>query len=228
MNGGTINATTEDYLRALFRIETFAGRVSTTDLAREAGVSAPAASEMLAKMADAGLVEHVKYKGATLSEAGRRHAILVTRRHRLWEVFLIEHLGFAWDEVHEHAHHLERIGSSALVDRLDAFLGHPTHDPHGDPIPGPDGSFPETSLLRLADLPVGTRGIVRRVSDASPEILRYASSLGLLIGEELRVLEHVSFDNGLRIQLGDNAIIVSEKLAAQISMELLEPSPEGG
>lgn len=221
-----LNVTSEDYLRAFYRLEEVEGRVSTTDLARELDVSAPAVSEMITKMAETGLVDHVKYKGARLSDEGRHLALMVTRRHRLWEVFLIEHLGFAWDEVHEHAHHLEHIGSAELVDRLDDFLGRPSHDPHGDPIPGRDGSLPSDDLHRLSTVRSGSTCIVRRVSDEHPEVLRYAASLGLSIGATLRISERIEFDGSLRLLVDGHERVVGEKLGGHIWVELSKKSAE--
>ena len=214
-----INQTVEDYLRAIYRVEEREGNVTNAALCREIEVSAPAASEMVRKLANEELVEYRKYRGARLTQEGKRIALAVTRRHRLWEVFLIESLGFAWDQVHALADQLEHIASDELIDRLEEFLGNPTHDPHGDPIPAKDGRIPKRHLLPLATLPQGKRGRVARVSDEHPELLRYAASLGLEIGIVVEVVEHIGFDGSVRLTTGERESVVSRKLAESIFIE---------
>ncbi len=214
------NQTIEDYLRAIYRVEEREGNVTNAALSRELAVSAAAASEMVRKLADARLVEYRKYYGATLTERGRRVAVAVTRRHRLWEVFLIESLDFAWDQVHSLADQLEHIDSDELVNRLDDFLGNPMHDPHGDPIPAKDGRIPKRDLFPLAVMEPGRKGFVARVSDEYPELLRYAASLGLEIGTPVRVVERIGFDGSVRLIAGKRESIVSEKLAQSVFIEL--------
>ncbi len=214
-----LNNTTEDYLRAIFRLEERDGVATTAELSRELGISAPAASEMVRKMASQKLVQYRKYRGATLTKRGREEALMITRRHRLWEVFLIRHLGFAWDQVHDHADRLEHVGAPELIDRLDEFLGHPSHDPHGDPIPAADGSMPVRHLVTIGEMGVDAEGTIRRVSDEFPELLRYAASLGLHIGSEVRVIERITFDGSVRLLTDGREVVVSEKLAASVSVE---------
>jgi DtxR family Mn-dependent transcriptional regulator len=208
-----VNHTVEDYLRSVYRLEVRDNRVSNAALARELGISSAAVTEMLRRLSDQGLLQYQKYQEPRLTTAGRTIAMSITRRHRLWEVFLIQHLGFAWDEVHEIADELEHVSSDILIERLDGFLGHPTHDPHGDPIPGSDGSMPTFSLLPISDMKPGEEGIVERVSDEFPELLRYAASLGLSIRTRVRVLERVAFDCSTRLMANGRESMVSEKLA---------------
>jgi DtxR family Mn-dependent transcriptional regulator len=214
-----LNNTTEDYLRAIFRLEERDGVATNAELSRELGISAPAASEMVRKMATQKLVQYRKYRGATLTRRGKDAALMISRRHRLWEVFLIRHLGFAWDQVHDHADLLEHVAAPELIDRLDEFLGHPSHDPHGDPIPGADGSMPERNLITIAEIADGKSGTIRRVSDEFPELLRYAASLGLQIGSAVEVIERISFDGSVRLRTEGGEVVVSEKLAASVSVE---------
>ena len=214
-----LNTTTEDYLRAVYRLEERDGVATTAELASELAISAPAASEMIRKLSDQKLLSYRKYKGAKLTKRGREEALMITRRHRLWEVFLIEYLDFAWDQVHDHADRLEHVRSAQLTDRLEKFLGYPSHDPHGDPIPGPDGSIVERDLVTIDELLPEESGIVRRVSDEFPELLRYAASLGLRIGTSITVLDRIEFDNSVRLQAADSAVVISDKLASSISIE---------
>lgn len=211
-----VNHTVEDYLRSVYRLEVRDNRVSNAALARELGISSAAVTEMLRRLSEQGLVDYRKYQETRLTDAGRTIAMSITRRHRLWEVFLIENLGFAWDEVHEIADELEHVSSDSLIERLDSFLGHPTHDPHGDPIPNADGSMPKFSLLPLSELQPGEEGIVERVSDEFPELLRYAASLGLSIRTRVTVLERVAFDSSTRLLANGRESMVSEKLAQSV------------
>lgn len=214
------NTTTEDYLRAVYRLEERDGVATTAELASELAISAPAASEMIRKLSDQKLVRYRKYKGATLTKQGRDEALMITRRHRLWEVFLIDHLDFAWDQVHDYADRLEHVRSAQLTDRLDKFLGYPSHDPHGDPIPGPDGSIVERDLVSIEGMATGSTGTVRRVSDEYPELLRYAASLGLRIGASVKILDRITFDNSVRLTTDNAEVVISHKLATSISIEL--------
>ncbi len=216
-----LNTTTEDYLRAVYRLEERDGIATTAELASELAISAPAASEMIRKLSDQKLLRYRKYKGATLTALGREEALMITRRHRLWEVFLIEHLDFAWDQVHDHADCLEHVRSAQLTDRLDKFLGFPSHDPHGDPIPGPDGSIVERDLVTIEAMSPGNSGVVRRVSDEYPELLRYAASLGLRIGASVKVVDRITFDNSVRLTTDGTEVVISRKLASSISIELV-------
>lgn len=211
-----INHTVEDYLRSLYRLESRDGKASNTALARELAISSSAVTEMARRLADAGLLSYRKYQGFNLTAKGLRVALAVTRRHRLWESFLIEQLGFAWDEVHDIADRLEHIDSIELIDRIEKFLGYPTHDPHGDPIPTKDGRIMERNLASIGELKPGEEGIVERVSDEFPELLRYASSLGLAIKAHVRVVERIDFDGSVRLVANDIEAVVSEKLAQSV------------
>jgi DtxR family Mn-dependent transcriptional regulator len=217
-----VNQTIEDYLRSMFRLESRDGKTSNAALAKELAISSSAVTEMARRLAEGGLLSYQKYQGLKLTKAGRDVAVSVTRRHRLWEVFLIQHLGFEWDEVHALADQLEHIGSEELVDRLEKFLGYPTHDPHGDPIPNKKGEIKNRPLVPLAQLEPGDTGTVARVSDEFPELLRYASSLGLSIAAEVRVVERIAFDCSVRLLANGREAVVSEKLANSVFLQLPE------
>jgi DtxR family Mn-dependent transcriptional regulator len=183
----------QDYLKALLTLEAGlqppAGLVSTRAVATHLGVSAASATNMLKRLGSLGLVHHVPYRGAEITDAGRRMALEVVRLHRLLETYLNEELGVPWDEVHAEAEVLEHVISEDLEDRIAARLGHPTADPHGDPIPSKDGSMPEEARRRLWDACVGESVAVRRVSDSDPVILRHVATLGLRPGCRVRVRE---------------------------------------
>jgi DtxR family Mn-dependent transcriptional regulator len=195
------------------------GKVTNSALARELDVSAAAITEMIRKLADSGYVKHRKYRGIELTETGLQEAVDLTRRHRLWEVFLIDRLDFAWDQVHALADQLEHISSDELINRLDDYLGNPTHDPHGDPIPDRHGSIRIENWTTIAEYEPGEVGVVGRVSDEYPELLRYASSLGLDIGSQVTVLERIEFDGSIRLEVDSRPTVISEKLARSVYLK---------
>lgn len=168
-------------------------RISTKMLAEKIGVSASTASESIRKLAEQGLVDHEKYGAVTLTEAGRRAALGVVRRHRLLETFLVNELGYGWDEVHDEAEILEHAVSERLVARIDAKLGFPQRDPHGDPIPASDGQVPTPTARQLWACDDGDCGTVARISDADPQMLRYFADVGINLDSRVRVLARREF-----------------------------------
>jgi DtxR family Mn-dependent transcriptional regulator len=177
-----------DYLKAIWSL---AGDdpVTTKDLADRLGVAAASVSGMLARLHEMGLVHHEPYRGVRLQPAGRREALRIVRRHRLIETFLVEQLGYAWDEVHAEAEVLEHALSDRFVERLDALLGHPTHDPHGDPIPTAAGAFPDTPAVPLTGIPPATRFAVSRLRTQDSEELTHLADIGIVPGSGLTVEE---------------------------------------
>jgi len=193
----------QDYLKAIYGAGEWTGAGATTSaLAARFGVAPSTASETIRKLAAAGWVDHERYGQVTLTPAGRAVALAVVRRHRIVETYLVERLGYSWDEVHEEAEMLEHAMSDRLLARMDAALGHPVRDPHGDPIPQPDGSVPQPPAVPLADLAAGMRGRVARISDAEPQVLRYLTELGIGLDVHLTVVERRAF-------AGTTAIAVS-------------------
>lgn len=215
------NHTIEDYLRAAYRVEERDGTVINAAIARELSVSPAAVSEMIRKMAGMKLLSYRKYHGSKLTAKGRTEAIAITRRHRLWEVFLIDRLEFGWDQVHDLADRLEHIRSDELINRLDDYLGNPSHDPHGDPIPTREGAIVERALTAIVEMWGTGGGVVRRVSDEYPELLRYAASLGLAIGARVDVIERIAFDGSVRLLANGVEAVISEKLAESVFVEIL-------
>lgn len=196
----------QDYLKAVYGAGEWTGLGATTSaLAARFGVSPSTASETVRKLASAGLVHHERYGLVTLTEEGRTAALAVVRRHRLVETYLVERLGYSWDEVHEEAEMLEHAISERLLARMDAALGHPERDPHGDPIPRPDGTVPQPPAVPLGDLPVGGRGRVARISDADPLVLRYLTEVGIGLDVLLAVLERREFAGTTQITVGPDA-----------------------
>jgi len=189
-----LTAVAQDYLKVIWNAQEWSlEKVSTKMLAEQTGVSASTASESIRKLAEQGLVDHEKYGAVTLTESGRRAALAMVRRHRLIEAFLVKELGYSWDEVHDEAEVLEHAVSDRLVARIDAKLGFPQRDPHGDPIPGSDGRVPTPPARQLWACHDGDAGTVARISDADPEMLRYFDSIGISLDSRLRVLTRREF-----------------------------------
>ena len=189
-----LTAVAQDYLKVIWNAQEWSlEKVSTKMLAEKIGVSASTASESIRKLAEQGLVDHEKYGAVTLTESGRRAALAMVRRHRLLEAFLVKELGYSWDEVHDEAEVLEHAVSDRLVARIDAKLGFPQRDPHGDPIPGSDGQVPTPPARQLWSCADGDIGTVARISDKDPEMLRYFDSIGISLDSRLRVLTRREF-----------------------------------
>jgi DtxR family transcriptional regulator, Mn-dependent transcriptional regulator len=189
-----LTAVAQDYLKVIWNAQEWSlEKVSTKMLADKLGVSASTASESIRKLAEQGLVDHQKYGAVALTESGRRAALAMVRRHRLLEAFLVTELGYSWDEVHDEAEVLEHAVSDRLVARIDAKLGFPQRDPHGDPIPGSDGQVPTPPARQLWACDDGDAGTVARISDKDPEMLRYFDSIGISLDSRLRVLTRREF-----------------------------------
>lgn len=188
-----LTAVAQDYLKVIWTAREWSeAPVTTKMLAERLGVGPSTVSETVRRLADQGLVEHAPYAAITLTPEGVRHAVQVVRRHRLIETFLVSELGYAWDEVHDEAEVLEHAMSDLMIERIDARLGHPTRDPHGDPIPAPDGSVPTPTADMLWELTSG-RGRVARISDADPGLLRYLAEVGLVPDVRVEVVERRDF-----------------------------------
>jgi len=207
----------QHYLRAIYNLSSAGGKVSTTGLAREMGVSPASASAMVKKLAALHLVEHAPYRGVSLTPEGERVAIEVIRHHRLLELYLAETLGLSVDDVHDEADRLEHVISEELEARIDKALGFPTHDPHGDPIPDRDLRVVHADRHTLLDLEPGARASISRVPDGDSELLRYLGELGLVPGSTLELVAYAPFGGPVtvRTQRGEHAI--SRELADRIA-----------
>lgn len=210
--------TEENYLKAIYHLSQDDGPVVTTNRISETINTTPASvSDMLKKLAEKNLISYTKYQGASLTESGRRAATNIIRKHRLWEVFLVEKLGFKWDEVHDIAEQLEHINSPELITRLDEFLDFPKRDPHGDPIPDHEGNFNQMQLTKVSSLLVGEHGKISGVDEHSSLFLQFLEKTGLTLGTEIRVREVREFDGSV-IVLIDNAkeVTISREVAKNI------------
>tara|TARA_Y100000589_G_scaffold311289_1_gene330517 strand:- start:657 stop:1319 length:663 start_codon:yes stop_codon:yes gene_type:complete len=209
-------STTEDYLKAIFKLSgPFKKGVSTNSIAEEISTKASSVSDMVKKLSEKGLVNYVKYQGSTLTKDGEKIALRVIRKHRLWEVFLVEKLKFGWDEIHDIAEQLEHIKSSKLIDKLDAHLGFPKRDPHGDPIPDKNGIFPTLKKLKLNELKIGEKAILIGVSEDSKDFLSYLDKIGLQLGSKIEIIDYFNFDKSLKVKINDKIDFTFSELAAK-------------
>lgn len=222
INRHMVTLAEENYLKAIFHLE-FAqeGEVSTNAIAERMETKPSSVTDMVQKMADKGLVVYRRYKGTQLTEKGRKLATNVIRKHRLWEVFLVDKLKFQWDEVHEIAEQLEHIKSEELIIRLDQFLGSPQFDPHGDPIPDKHGVIKRTSKKLLSEVEKNHRGICVGVKESSPEFLQFLDKKHIKIGTRITVLGKEFFDGSMVIQIGNENSFISKKIADNLYVKTM-------
>ena len=200
--------TEENYLKAIYKLQETNGEVvATSVLAQVMGVHAPSVTDMLKRIAGKKLVTYQKSKGVKLTERGRQVAVAIIRNHRLWEVFLVDKLGFKWDEVHELAEQLEHIHSEDLTNKLDKFLGFPKADPHGDPIPDANGVLPKSNAVLVSSLKVGEEGTFTGVTDHTPAFLNYLDKTGISLGSCLKVKSIEEFDQTFTLQLDRKSVV---------------------
>jgi DtxR family Mn-dependent transcriptional regulator len=207
----------ENYLKSIFHLQKHSKTgVSTNALAEELQTKASSVTDMVKKLSEKELVVYKKYQGVYLSEAGRKTALQIVRKHRLWEVFLVEKLGFSWDEVHEVAEELEHIKSDKLISELDKFLDYPQRDPHGDPIPDAEGNFQVSNKTLLSNLKKGETGTLVGVKDTSSEFLKYLDKNNIALGETIKVLDKEEFDGSMQIKVRDESLSVSPLVTVNI------------
>lgn len=215
-----INHTEENYLKAILHLsdESDSG-VSTNAIAKVLNTKPSSVTDMIKKLADKQMVSYKKYYGVNLTSEGRVIAINTLRKHRLWEVFLVEKLSFSWDEVHEIAEQLEHIQSPELTNRLDDFLGNPKYDPHGDPIPNKDGEINDyRSSISLSEAELNKSYVVIGVADSSTEFLNYLESNGLTLGAQVMPLRRHSFDSSMNIIVNNENMNLSERVIKNLKV----------
>jgi DtxR family Mn-dependent transcriptional regulator len=207
----------ENYLKAIFHLQETDGTVTTNGVANELQTKPASVTDMLKKLKAQKLLLYEKYKGFKLSNEGRKVALQIVRKHRLWEYFLVEKLQFGWDEVHEMAEELEHISSKKLIDRLDEFLGFPKTDPHGDPIPDSQGRVVQAKQVDLLSLPLHTMAEVSGIGDQSAEMLDLLSHKHIGLGTMLEVKKRFAFDNSIELKIKNQpAVTVSEHVAQNV------------
>ena len=208
--------TEENYIKAIHSLnQRDREGASTKAIAELLETQASSVTDMLRKLSEKGLVNYERYKRPELTESGEAEAMRIVRKHRLWETFLVDKLGFGWDEVHELAEELEHIRSPRLTDRLDRFLDHPKYDPHGDPIPDAEGRMEKHEKVLLSEIGEGERARIVGVRDSSAELLRYLERMGLVLGTDLRIEEHFQFDGSRELIKGDGGSLTISFQVAQ-------------
>ncbi len=213
----------ENYLKAIFTLGKKTDKaVNTNQLAEKLKTKASSITDMVKKLSNKDLVDYEKYKGASLTKNGEKIALAILRKHRLWETFLVDKLKFSWDEVHEIAEQLEHIQSPELVHRLDAFLGFPTTDPHGDPIPDKNGNIQHTQSYMLATMPINIKVILVGLKDSSDNFLRYLDNRNLSIGDTLEIVAIEAFDQSFQIKSKNKLFFLSEIAANNLLVKKLE------
>jgi DtxR family Mn-dependent transcriptional regulator len=213
-----VSESAQDYLKAIWKLQAAHGEATTSALAGELGVSPASATAMLKKLDRLGLVQHEPYHGARLTPAGERVALEVIRHHRLLELYLKEALGLSWDQVHVEAERLEHYLSDEVEARIDAALGYPTRDPHGDPIPTAELVLETGERRTLVDVAAGDGAVVRRVPDSDPELLRYLADLGLVPECPVVMIEQAPFEGPVTLEIGGTTHSIGRSVAARIEV----------
>ena len=205
-----------EYLAEIYRLQEDSPTVSTTSLAERLGVTAPAVPRMLKRLKSAGYVKHVPYQGVELAELGRQEALRELRRHRVLEVFLVDTMGFKWDEVHEHADALGKGLNDTVAERMAEMTGFPSRCPHGEPIPDRDGTLPQVNDTCLINLSVGFKGSISRVRTHEPERLQYFASLGLVPGVAFEIVGRAPFNGPMRLRVGREEVVLGVELVKDL------------
>ena len=211
----------EDYLKAIYHLGSEDNRVvSTNAIAHRMATKPASVTDMVKKLSKKGFVDHKMYKGVRLTEKGRGSALSIIRRQRLWEVFLVQKLGFPLDMISDISEQLEHVQNDELVEKLNTFLGLPPIAPSGEPIPSKDGEFKKVIKKLLNDLPVGAAGICTGVKDSSPAFLKFLDKNRITIGSSIRILDKEEFDGSFGIQVGNREIRISEQIASNLYLEV--------
>lgn len=212
----------ENYLKAIYHLSLVSNKgVSTNAIAKKLETKASSVTDMIKKLAEKNMLVYKKYQGVTLTENGRKTAANIIRKHRLWEVFLVEKLSFSWDEVHDVAEQLEHIKSPKLIDEIDALLGFPKYDPHGDPIPDKNGELHQIEKSLLSNLKIKDKGVCVGVNDSSSSFLQFLDKQSIALGKEIEVIDKEDFDNSMTIKISNKTIVISNKIANNLYIQKL-------
>ena len=209
----------EDYLKALYHLEIDFNAVSTNSIADFLDMKPSSVTDMLKKLAEKKFINYQKYKGTSLTKKGKLIALSIIRKHRLWETFLVEKLGFGWDQVHTIAEQLEHIKSDELIENLDNFLGNPKYDPHGDPIPSKDGNIEKMNQKLLVELKPSQKGIITGVKKGTASLLNYLDKEKVKLGDSIRVIEILEFDGTYIVEINARKLTFSEKICQNLLLE---------
>lgn len=211
-----LSAAMREYLAEIYRLQEDTETVSTTSLAERLNVSPPAVPRMLKRLKSAGLVKHIPYQGVELSDRGRVEALKELRRHRLLEVFLVEVMGFTWDQAHDHSHDLGVGLTDAVAERMSEMTNHPQRCPHGEPIPDPEGNLPLVEDICLMNLGVGQKGEISRVRTHDPERLRYLASLNITPETPFEIVGRAPFNGPMRLKIGRDEVVLGVELTKSL------------
>jgi len=211
----------ENYLKAIYHLGNQGNdTVSTNAISEQIDTKASSVTDMVKKLAEKELANYIKYQGVSLTEAGRLTARSVIRKHRLWETFLVKKLNFSWDEVHDIAEQLEHIKSEKLIDKLDDFLEHPTHDPHGDPIPDKNGNYTKIKSKSILHNSAGSQGVFISVKDSSKAFLKYLNKNELALGDTIKVIDFEPFDESFTIETKSITMTISKNVAENLYLSI--------
>ncbi len=213
----------EDYIKAIYHLGKGENtNVTTNEIANGMDTKPSSVTDMVKKLSDKGLVNYKKYQGVTLTDLGKNSALSIVRKHRLWEVFLVDKLNFSWDEVHEVAEQLEHIKSEKMIDQLDAYLGFPKVDPHGDPIPSKNGEFKKSIKKLLNEASMGVEGICVGVKDSSVAFLKFLDKNKIALGDTVTVVDKEEFDGSLHIKINGRNMHISNQIASNLYLQISE------
>ena len=209
----------EDYLKALYHLETDYDSISTNSIAGYLDMKPSSVTDMLKKLSEKKFINYQKYKGTSLTKKGKLIALSIVRKHRLWETFLVDKLGFGWDQVHSIAEELEHIKSEQLIENLDNFLGNPKYDPHGDPIPNKDGKIEKMNQKLLIELKAAQKGIINGVKKGTASLLSYLDKEKIKLGDSVKVIEILEFDGTFIVEINKRKLTFSEKICKNLLLE---------
>ena len=209
----------EDYLKAIYHLEMDYDSISTNSVADYLNMKPSSVTDMLKKLADKKYINYQKYKGSSLTKKGKLIALSIIRKHRLWETFLVDKLGFGWDQVHLIAEQLEHIKSEELIENLDDFLGNPKYDPHGDPIPNKEGKIEKMNQKLLVELKIQQKGIITGVKKGTASLLSYLDKEKIKLGDSIKVIEVLEFDGTFIVEINNRKLTFSEKICQNLLLE---------
>ena len=209
----------EDYLKAIYHLEMDYDSISTNYVADYLNMKPSGVTDMLKKLADKKYINYQKYKGSSLTKKGKLIALSIIRKHRLWETFLVDKLGFGWDQVHLIAEQLEHIKSEELIENLDDFLGNPKYDPHGDPIPNKEGKIEKMNQKLLVELKIQQEGIITGVKKGTASLLSYLDKEKIKLGDSIKVIEVLEFDGTFIVEINNRKLTFSEKICQNLLLE---------
>lgn len=211
----------EDYLKCLYHLQQGNKSVSTNEIANYLSMKPSSVSDMLKKLAEKKCVDYLKYKGSSLTKKGELIALSVIRKHRLWETFLVNKLGFSWSNVHNIAEQLEHVNSEELIDKLDHFLAYPKIDPHGDPIPQKNGTIAELNQKLLSELEDGEKGVITGIKKGTPSLLNFLDQKKIKLGDQIQLISIIEFDQSAEVIIHKKNISLSEKICNNLLIETL-------